>query len=106
MRKLTVIQQGESLDFEFDRGENVSIQDWTCTIYVRTKAGGADGITPREIEPSGNSWPGYLTQTETAGLALSTNATGPWNLIALMQNTTTDEEEQEVVRFRVTKPWV
>lgn len=98
MRELTIIKQGESLDFNFDRGDN-GIDGWTCTIHVKRKSDDAASIT-RVISASGESWPGYLTQTETAALAI-----GMWHLIAKLENTSTDEEEQEVVRFRITKPW-
>ena len=106
MNKLTIIKQGESLPFLFDRGDN-GIDGWTCTIYVKEKPSDADeGIfTARVVTPEGESWPGYLTTAETSVLTVLPKGAA-YYLIGKLQNTTTLEEEIVTQRFRVTTAWV
>ena len=104
MNKLEIIRQGESLDFNFTLNDPTeSISNWTCTISVKEKPDDA-ALISRVVTPNGNSWPGFLTQTETSALPPLAKGAA-YYLIALKQNTTIDKEEQETVRFRVTKAW-
>ena len=98
MRALTVLQKGESLPFEFDRGDN-SIDGWTCTISVKTKPSAAVEFT-RVIPPLNGKWPGFITQSESSALAI-----GLFYLIALLEDTSTDEQEIITVRFRISTEW-
>lgn len=100
MAKIRVIQQGESLDFKFDRGGE-SITNWICTINVKQFPDDDSSIT-RVIpeDEDANSWDGYLTHTETSTLDIHL-----WELIGVLTNSVTDEQEVPVVRFNVTKAW-
>ena len=103
MNKLTILQQGESLPFNFDRGDN-SISGWICTISVMEKAGDTP-LIQRVIPELNGSWPGFITQTESAALpVLAKGAT--YMLVASLVNVTTDEEEVIPVRFKISKAWV
>lgn len=101
MSKIPILEPGESIPFVFDRGAN-SIDGWTCTVSVKQKPSDTSFITPRVIAPTNSVWEGFLTQTELNGLA-----SGLYFVIALLQNTTTDEEEvvRERTRFRITEAW-
>lgn len=105
MNKLEILQQGESLPFNFDRGKN-SIVGWTCTITVKQKPSDAalPGF-PRVIPALGNSWPGFITQTESAALPVLPKGRS-YMLVASLVNVTTDEEEVITVRLRISKAWV
>lgn len=102
MSKIVLLDAGESLPFNFDRGEN-SIEGWTCTIFVKQKPSDTPFIT-RVITPIANEWPGFLTQTETASLPLSDK---PYFLSAKLVNSLTDEEEviRERSRFQINTAW-
>jgi len=103
MAGIIKIQQGESLPFSFDRdGEDIS--GWTATISIKQYPADTSLITPRVITPTGEVWSGFLTQTETAGLSVSSKV--PYSLIAKLSNGTTDEETQIPVRFHVSGAWV
>ena len=68
MAKITTIRQGESLPFVFDRdGEDIT--GWTCLIEVKIFPDDT-AIISRTITPEGGQWTGFLTQTETMGLAV------------------------------------
>jgi len=97
--KITIIRQGESLPFVFDRdGEDIT--GWTCLIEVKMFPDDT-AIISRTIIPEGEQWKGFLTQTETMGLEV-----GLYYLTAQLSNTSTDEEEQIPTRFQVSKAWV
>jgi hypothetical protein len=97
---IQVIRAGESLPFSFDRS-GASITGWTCQINVKNFPQDT-AIIQRTIEPETSAgWTGFLTSTETAALS-----NGLFYLIALLDNATTDEEEQVPVRFQVSTPWV
>jgi hypothetical protein len=102
MSKTTIIQQGESLPFNFDRGDN-SISGWVCTIFVKEKPSDSALLT-RVVAAEGNSWPGYLTEPETAALPVLTTG-APYYLIAKLTNSSTNEEELVTVRFKVSQAW-
>ena len=68
MTKISVVRQGESLPFTFDRGDE-SIEGWVCTMQVRKFPGDAAAIS-RVIPPEGGVWPGFLTEPETSGLGV------------------------------------
>ena len=106
MSKIVIIDAGESLPFNFDRGEN-SIDGWTCTIFVKQKPSDADNafITPRVITEVSGSWPGFLTQSETATL---TPSDASYFLGAKLENVSTDEEEviREQSRFKINNAWI
>ena len=99
MAKITIIRQGESLPFVFDRdGEDIT--GWTCLIEVKMFPDDT-AIVSRTIIPEDGQWTGFLTQTETMGLAV-----GLYYLTAQLSNVGTDEEEQKPTRFQVAKAWV
>lgn len=100
MSKIVLLDAGESLPFNFDRGDN-SIDGWTCTIFVKQRPSDTPFIT-RVITPIANEWPGFLTQSETAALS-----PGLYFLSAKLENTLTDEEEviRERSRFKVNSAW-
>lgn len=98
MASIPIVRKGESLPFEFDRGDE-SIDGWVCLIEVKKLTADA-ALISRTITPTGTVWPGFLTATETAALAV-----GLYRLIAVLTNATTDEEEQVLLRFNVTDSW-
>ena len=97
--RVLLIQQGESLPFEFDLdGDRTA--GWTCTINVRAYPQDSVLLT-RVIPESGyNSWIGYLTSTETAAFP-----TGTYRLTGVLTNSTTDEKALPPVRFTVSQAW-
>ena len=103
--QIATVRKGESFPFAFslenDTNETNSINGYTCTISVKKYDSDTSVITPRQITPTGNTWEGYLTSTETAGIT----DIGTYRLIALINNATTDEEEQQTVRFNLTEAW-
>jgi len=101
MNKLVRIQQGESLPFRFDRGGG-EIEGWVCTIELKQFPDDVDILTGsgRIIDPVDLGWPGFLTNTETSGLAI-----GLFYLIASLVNLTSNELEQIPVRVSVSKKW-
>tara|TARA_R110000782_G_C14819205_1_gene413826 strand:+ start:26921 stop:27232 length:312 start_codon:yes stop_codon:yes gene_type:complete len=102
MSAISVIQQGESLPFIFDRnGEDIT--GWICTIFVKQYP--ADTALITRIIPASNArtWEGFLTATETA--ALDESSTSPYTLAGILTNSTTNEEEQIPIRFNVAPSW-
>lgn len=97
----TIIRQGESLPFIFDRSGE-SIEGWICTIEIKTFTSDTSLITPRIISPNGREWPGFLTSDETAALPVN-----GYRLIGVLTNATNNEEEQimETTRFNITDSW-
>ena len=98
MGSISIIKQGESFDFEFDRG-NDSISGWTCTIHLK-KFPADNDIIKRVITPVNDKWTGFLTQDETKDLDVS-----HYTLIGKLTNSTTNQEEQDTRRFNVSKVW-
>ena len=96
--KLERITQGESVPFSFDR-DGASIVGWVCTITAKQYTEDTAPIN-RVITPTNDVWSGFLTQSETSGLAI-----GLWFLTASLVNTTTDEMEQKTVRYDVAPGW-
>ena len=98
--EITVVRKGESLPFVFDRAGE-SIDGWVCTIEVKKVPSDSSLIT-RVITPDGDTWPGFLTSTETSALAI-----GTYRLIGALTNSSTNEEEQitETTRFNITDSW-
>lgn len=94
-----IVRKGESLPFQFDR-DGESIQGWICTIEVKKFPSDVSTIAPRIIAPEGDTWPGFLTSTET-----DTLVKGPYRLIGVLTNASTDEEKQDIIRFSVTDSW-
>ncbi len=97
----TILRQGESLPFVFDRSGE-SIEGWICTIEIKRFPSDTSLITPRIIAPVDRTWPGFLTSDETAALAVN-----GYRLIGVLTNASTNEEEQitETTRFNVTNSW-
>ena len=56
----------------------------------------------RDIAPDDTrtEWRGQRTSTETAALA-----DGRYRLVGRMVNSVTDQREDVIVRFHITKPW-
>lgn len=100
MTGFTIVRQGESVPFVFDR-DGEDINGWVCTINVKTFASDASLIT-RVIEPdeSQERWEGFLTSSETSLLSLTN-----YRLIGVLTNATTGEEEQPLIRFNITESW-
>ena len=98
MTAIAIVHKGESLPFRFDRGDE-SIADWSCLIEIKKFTSSVASIS-RTILEADAGWPGFLTSTETAALA-----TGLYRLIGVLKNTTTDEEEQVLLRFNMTESW-
>lgn len=101
MNKLVRIQQGESLPFRFDR-DGALIDGWTCTIVLKQRPTDTDLLTGsgRVIPPVDRTWPGFLTNSETGGLAI-----GLYYLTATLINLVSNELEQVPVRVSVTQKW-
>lgn len=97
MTATRIVPGGSSFEFIFDRSGE-SITGWVCTISVKKKYSDTSAITPRVIVPTDNRWEGFITQTESAGLA-----SGLYRLIADLANTGTDEKEQPFVRFNIAE---
>lgn len=95
----TVIRQGGSLPFVFDR-DGESIDGWTCTINLMQFPGDTPTVS-RVIAASGDTWPGFLTEAETTGLAI-----GHWRLVGVLDKASTDEKEKPIIRFHVAKKWL
>lgn len=103
MSAIPSIKQGESFPFVFDlNGEDIS--GWILTIFVK-QFPSETAIISREIEADSETraWPGFLTQTETSALPVS--STTPFYLIGKFQNILTDQEIQSPERFNVTPVW-
>lgn len=95
---IQVVRQGGSLPFVFDRGDE-SIDGWICTINVKIFKNDSSQIT-RVITPVDDKWTGFLTSTETDALSL-----GMYRLIGVLTDSTTNEEEQVVIRFNLVQRW-
>jgi len=95
MSKILTVQQGESLDFCFDRGGN-SITGWTCQLTVKLRATSPISIQ-RNITPTNDKWKGYITKSESEGLD-----PGTYFMTAKLTNATTDQEEVIVDRLNVS----
>lgn len=97
-----IIEAGESYEFSFEREGGKSISGYTCTISLKQHPDDAAILTRVITEVSGDSWIGFLTETETTGLS-----PGLYFLIAVLDNAALDKKEiiREKSRFRVTKAW-
>ena len=100
MTGFRIVRQGESIPFIFDR-DGESIDGWVCTINVKQYPTDTSEIT-RVILPDTacNQWEGLLTSADVATLSQK-----DYRLVGVLTNTTTGEEEQPVIRFRVTAGW-
>ena len=98
--RIAIIPQGNTLTFFFDR-QATELKNWVLTLQVRRFVGDA-ALISRVIAPDDTrqEWRGQLTSTETAALA-----TGPYRLVGRMVNSVTDQREDVIVRFHITKPW-
>lgn len=102
MPSITVIRQGEDLEFVFDlNGEDIS--GWVCLIQVSRTPEDEFALVSRIIPPDGRTWPGFLTSTETEAFPVS--STSPYFLTGFLTNSSTDQERQIPRRFNVTVPW-
>lgn len=102
MSSIPIIRIGGSLPFKFDR-TGLDVDDWVLTIYVRQYPTSADLITPRIVIALNNLWEGYLTSTETSTFTVTSKS--PNQLIGVLENASTDEKQQIVLRFHVGPPW-
>lgn len=104
MNKLLRVQQGESVPFKFDR-DGGDISTFVCTVSLVKRPGDTDLLTGsgRVIPPRNRdrSFPGFLTNTETGGLAV-----GLFYLIASLVSVSTNELEEIQARVDVTEKWV
>jgi hypothetical protein len=100
MDKLEIFQPGESVPFSFTlKDETASIDGWVCTISLKQLPADV-AILSRVVAPTDQVWTGFLTQTETVGLA-----TGLYYLHAKLTKASTDEEQVKEKRFRITEGW-
>lgn len=102
MSSIPIIRIGGSLPFKFDR-TGLDVDDWTLKIFVRQYPTSADLITPRFVLPLNSLWEGYLTSSETASFTVTSKS--PNYLIGVLENVSTDEKQQIVLRFHVGPPW-
>jgi hypothetical protein len=82
----------------FDR-DGESLDGWVCEIFLK-RFPGDEPIVCRVITAVDDEWPGTLTQFETKSLSV-----GHHTLIGKFTNETTDEEEQDTIRFNVAQAW-
>jgi len=99
MSGITIIRQGGDLKFIFDR-DGADVTGFVCLIEVKQFPQDS-AIISRVIPAVGNTWPGFLTSTETAPLTPALY----W-LIAKITNSSTDEERQVPERFQVSPQWL
>ena len=103
MAVIPSLREDGSLPFIFDRS-GMSLQGWILSIFVKQYIDGAVLIGPREVEATDDLiWEGYLTSTETSVLGPSSDS--PYYLIGLMTNGSTDEKQEDELRFHVGKTW-
>lgn len=97
---IDIYTKGQDVPFTFDR-DGATVTGWVCTIYVKEfKADTA--LISRVITLDGNNqWTGFLTSTETDTLSVPTL----YRLIAVLTNSTTDEEEVQTMRFQLNDAW-
>jgi len=98
MSKIAIIRKGGSLDFTFDL-DGDSISGWVLVIKVKQYPDDTASVS-RTIAGADDKWTGFLTSTETAALTV-----GHWWLIAILTNSTTDEERQIPERFEIVEDW-
>jgi hypothetical protein len=98
MNKIKRYQKGSSIDFVFHR-DGLTLSGWTCNIIAKQYVGDVATVD-RVITPTGEVWEGFLTSSETSGMA-----TGLWFLSAILINLTTDQVEEKVVRFGIAESW-
>ena len=99
MSAITVIRQGGDLEFIFDR-DGAPVAGFVCLIEVKLFPTDT-ALISRVVPAVGDTWPGFLTSTETAALGVGLH----W-LIAKITNSTTDEERQVPERFQVSPQWL
>jgi len=93
---ITSIKQGESFPYTFDRdGEDIS--GWVCTINLKQYPDDAP-IIKRVITATDDEWSGTLTNQDTKNLDV-----GQYLLIGKLTNASTGENEQDIIRFYVSK---
>jgi hypothetical protein len=95
---IDVIKQGESLDFEFDlNGDSTS--GWVCTLNLKKFPDDTTRIN-RVVTAKDDKWTSFLTATETKNLDVA-----QYMLIAKLVKASTNEKDQQIKRFYVTKKW-
>lgn len=96
------IRQGEDLKFIFDL-DGDDITGWIALIEVKVFPGDV-ALISRIVPATGNAWVGFLTSTETAALAVSSDS--PYYLTAILRNASLNQERQIPTRFHVTPSWI
>jgi len=84
---------GDSKDFCFDL-DGDSVSGWVCTINVKKYPADTTLLT-RIITADGDTWPGFLTATETTALGV-----GAFRLIGKLVKSATDEQRTAAQRYR------
>ena len=103
MSEIKILQKGESGVFYFGRKNGGSISGWTCVIEVRSFPGDAAVIGPRTItETLDNAFKAILTESESDTLTAGTT----YRIAARLAKAGTDEEEQNVQRFKIGSAWI
>ena len=95
---MSIIKQGESYDYSFDRGDE-TISGWACTINLKQYPDDTSTIK-RVISPTNDKWSGTLSSNDTKNLNV-----GQYLVIANLVNATTGEKEVKTDRFYVSKGW-
>ena len=84
---------GDSVDFEFNLN-GASVSGWVCTINVKSFPADTT-LLSRNITPDGDTWPGFLTATETTALGV-----GQFRLVGKLVKAATDEQKTAAQRYR------
>ena len=95
---IVIIKQGESFDYLFDL-DGESTAGWVCTINLKQYPDD-ETLIKRVIPAVEDTWPGTLSKNDTKNLNV-----GQYLLIANLVNETTNEKEQDIRRFQVSKTW-
>jgi len=100
--KIDIIRQGEDHPFSFELDGGEDITGWIALMEVKVFPDDV-ALISRIIPPTGNAWEGFLTSTETAALAISSDS--PYYLTGILRNATLDQERQIPERFHVAPAW-
>lgn len=95
---LQIIRKGDSLPFDFDRGDE-DIDGWICTIQVK-RYPTDDPLIERVITPTDGVWSGILSSTDTAILEY-----GHHFLIGKLEKAETNQAQEIPIRFHVGREW-
>jgi hypothetical protein len=95
---INTIKQGESLPFTFDL-DGESTDGWVCTLNLK-KFPDDKTLINRTVTAVNDEWTGFLTSKDTKNLDVS-----QYTLIAKLTKASTNEKEQDNLRFYVSANW-